>query len=394
MIWTGPAAPETWPGAQLSDRDDLIEILVLAAHLGVADVIFQTGRPVLCKLHGRTVALTTFPLQKIHVERAMKAMTGQESIVARLVSANDVDAAFNVPDHGLLDAHNLPTQHRFRFSATACDHDGSTGYQVVLRYIPSRPPTLSEVGFPPELVEHIAPRQGAILIAGPTGSGKSTTFAACVRHIIEGNTRISGNVVIYEHPIEYLFGDIPSSSCTVAQQEIGVHLKTFADGARNALRRAPDLVVVGEMRDAPTIEAATTLVKTGHPLYGTVHAGSAAQVFRRLAMYFPSGEQDQALADLLETTHLVIFQQLVPAVAGGRVCLREWLLIDDRVRETVLAAPRLAVTSVLRDLIATGNAGRSLVAAATRARADGLISAETEADVVRSRGSASPGART
>ncbi len=137
------------------------------------------------------------------------------------------------------------------------------------------------------------------------------------------------------------------------------------------------------------------LVKTGHPLYGTVHAGSAAQVFPAPGDgRFPSGEQDQALADLLETTHLVIFQQLVPAVPGGRVCLREWLLVDDSVRETVLAAPRLAVTSVLRDLIATGSAGRSLIAAATRARAEGLISAETEADVVRSSGSASPGART
>jgi defect-in-organelle-trafficking protein DotB len=385
-IWQGPAAPELWPGAQLSDREDLIQILTIAARLRVSDVIFQTGRPVLCKLHGRPAGLTSWPLQKIHVERAMKWMTGQDSIVARLISGQDVDHAFNVPDHSLPDVHGMPTQHRFRFNATACDHDGGTGYQVVLRYIPSRPPTLAEVGFPPELVDHIAPRQGAVLIAGPTGSGKSTTFAACVRHIIEGNTWISGNVVIYEHPIEYLFGDIPSSCCTVAQQEIGVHLKTFADGVRNALRRAPDLVVVGEMRDAPTIDAATTLVKTGHPLYGTVHAGSAAQVFRRLAMYFPSGEQDQALADLLETTHLVIFQQLVPAVAGGRICLREWLVVDDRVREAVLAAPRLAVTSVLRDLIATGAAGRSLTASATRARMDGLISSETEARMLRASG--------
>lgn len=387
-VWEGPHATEVWRGPQLSDREDLVQLLALAARLGVADVLFQTGRPVLCKLHGEIMALATWPLQKLHVERAMKWMTGDDSIVARLIGRQDVDSAFNVPDHSQRDEQGMPLQHRFRFCATACDHDGGTGYQVVLRYIRSRPPTLEEVGFPPELVDRIAPRNGAIFIAGPTGSGKSTTFAACIRHILEGRTAISGNILTYEHPIEYLFGDIPSRCCTIAQQEIGVHLRTFADGVRNALRRAPDLTVVGEMRDAATIEAATTLVKTGHPLYGTVHADSAAQVFRRLAQSFPSGEQDQALADLLDTTNLIICQQLVPATAGGRICLREWLIVDDRVREAALSAPRLAVTSVLRNLIATGSAGRSLVASATRARAEGLISAETEARLLQSAGSA------
>lgn len=382
-VWQGPLAPEHWSGSQLSDREDLVQILALAARLGVADVIFQTGRPVLCKLHGQLTGLTTWPLQKIHVERAMKWMTGQESIVARLISGQDVDTAFNVPDHSMPDGQGMPTQHRFRFNATSCDHDGGLGYQVVLRYIRSQPPTLAEVGFPPELVGRIAPRHGAIFIAGPTGSGKSTTFAACIRHILEGNTAISGNILTYEHPIEYLFSNIPSACCTIAQEEIGVNLRSFADGVRNALRRAPDLTVVGEMRDAATIDAATTLVKTGHPLYGTVHADSAAQVFRRLAQTFPSGEQDQALADLLDTTKLIVFQQLVPAVAGGRVCLREWLVVDDRVREAALSAPRLAVTSVLREMIASGSAGRSLVASTTHARAEGLISAEVEARILR-----------
>ncbi len=385
-IWQGPVAPKTWPGKQITTREDLVQILVLGAHLGVSDVILQTGRPILVKLHGEQSSLTNWTLQKIHVERAMKHMTGQDSIVARLISGEAVDAAFNVPDHQQLDNFGMPTQHRFRFTATACDYDGGVGYQVVLRYIQSRPPTLAEVGFPDELLDHIAPRQGAILIAGPTGSGKSTTFAACVRYIVEGHTRISGNILTYEHPIEYLFGDIPSPSCTVAQHEIGIHLRTFEDGVRNALRRAPNLVVVGELRDAATIEAATMLVKTGHPMYGTVHADSAAQVFRRLAEYFPTGQQDQALADLLETTKLIIFQQLVPAIGGGRVCLREWLIVDDSVRDAVFSSQRVAVTRVLRGLINSGTAGRSLAASATRARNDRLISEATEMEIIQAHG--------
>lgn len=380
-LWTGPVDRSL--ERHITDRSDLIALLNHAIRQDVSDVIFQAGRPVLASIHGALVALTEYVLQKVQIERVLQWMTGQDSVVARLLAGRDVDHAFNIPDHTERDAFGHPVQHRFRLNATAGYYEGDIGYQAVLRYIPSKPPTPEEVGLPPELMEHIAPHQGAVIIAGETGSGKTTTYAACIRHILEGNTTIVGNVLTYEAPIEFLFGDIPSSCCTIQQQEIPGHLPSFADGIRNSLRRKPGLIVVGELRDADTILAAVEAANTGHPIYATTHANSASLIIRRLSMKFPADQQDQAVVDLLETTRLVISQLLVPKVGGGRLCLREWFLLNDDVVQHVIVGGLQNNARAIRELIDRGEAGRSMAAAVAAALDDGEITTATARVVLK-----------
>ena len=114
--------------------------------------------------------------------------------------------------------------------------------------------------------------------------GKTTTFAALIRRILEGDTPIEGNIITYEAPIEFVFEAVPSPTCTISQREIGVHLPDFASGVRNSLRRKPGLIVVGELRDMDTIMAAVEAANTGHPLYTTTHANNVALVLRRLSL--------------------------------------------------------------------------------------------------------------
>lgn len=384
-LWRQSDAPALWQGRNLAERSELIELLNAAVAGRASDIHFQIDRPVLALVAGKLRSVTAWPLHKLHVERCLFWMTALPSVTARLLAGQDIDHAFNAPDPSRLDGFGHPAQNRFRFNATACEHDGGTGYQITLRHIPSHPPTLRDVGFPDALMEHMAPQQGAVLIAGPTGSGKTTTYAAMLRWIIEGNTPIAGNILTYEAPIEFLFGDIPSATCIVAQQEIGLHLVGgFAEGVRNSLRRNPALVVVGELRDAETIQAALEVANTGKPLYATVHANGAAQIPRRLALKFPQGEQHQALANILDTTRVMVSQVLVPAVAGGLTCLREWIILDDALRQAVLDAGPAGATAALRRALAAGGPRVfSMAESARAALAAGQITAETETLVLR-----------
>ena len=317
------------------------------------------------------------------MERVAVELTGVDSIMSKLYAGRDFDHAFHIPDDCSRDAHDEPIKHRFRLNLTPNHYEGDVGLQGVCRYIPSSPPTVTEVGVEAEIVAESTPAQGAVIVAGETGSGKTTTFAALIRRVLEGDTPIEGNVVTYEAPIEFVFEGVPSPTCTVSQHEIGVHLPDFASGVRNALRRKPGLIVVGELRDMETIMAAVEAANTGHPLYTTTHANSVALVLRRLSLKFPADLQVQGFHDVLATMHMIVSQVLVPKLGGGRTCLREWQLVTDEVRREVEREGMERSPGTMQAIIRRNEGGRSMDRSVRLAIEAGLIDTQTASRVLQ-----------
>lgn len=376
MRWTGAT---DYPADEIivHGREEVTRLLLHAVSLGASDVIFQTGRPVLAAVDGHLCALTRTWLQPTTLARIAAELTSTDSIMSKLFSGQDFDRAISVLDRSGQGRDGETIQQRFRINVTAGHHEGDIGLQIVCRHIPAEPPTVATLGVEDAIVEESTPAQGAVVIAGETGSGKTTTLAALMRRVLEEPTAIHGNVITYEAPIEFVFEAVPSSTCTVMQHEIGLHLPSFAAGVRNSLRRKPALLLVGELRDMDTILAAVEAAQTGHPIYTTTHANDVAHILRRLTLKFPADLQDQAFHDVLSTTHLLVSQLLVPRVGGGRVCLREWQILTDRVRREVSKAGMAHAVDTLRTIIQRGEDGRSMLATVQAALRAGTIDTRT-----------------
>jgi defect-in-organelle-trafficking protein DotB len=163
----------------------------------------------------------------------------------------------------------------------------------------------------------------------------------------EGNRKI----LTYESPIEYVFDTIEMPNSLISQAEIPRHLPSFAAGVRNALRRKPHAILVGEARDSETIAAVLEAALTGHPTYTTLHSNGVAETIRRLVGSFPLEDREARTIDIIETVRMIIWQQLVPTVDGGRTALREYLVFDDALRDKMLVSDLSNITSTTRDLL-------------------------------------------
>ncbi|HEX4422887.1 MAG TPA: PilT/PilU family type 4a pilus ATPase [Kofleriaceae bacterium] len=224
--------------------------------------------------------------------------------------ADDAELAACVAVLGSSTDHSLELDGT-RLRVNLFDHLG--GAAVVARLIRDRVPSLAELALPAELGSVVDQRDGLILVCGPTGSGKSTTLAALIDLI---DQRRSAHVITLEDPIEYRF--TPRRGI-VHQREVGSHIPSFAAGLRAALREAPDVILLGELRDRETIAAALTAAETGHLVLGTLHAPSAAGAIDRMIDAFPEAQQRQARWQLAAVLRTVVTQYLLPRRDGGRI---------------------------------------------------------------------------
>jgi defect-in-organelle-trafficking protein DotB len=364
-------------GHHVTDMPSLEDFLNHAVQQGASDIYLQSGHRPALKAGGVLKPFAPYKLQTDQVERIAAIVVGGSSLQAAIASGRDYDAAFHVADQHARNEFGVAKRLRFRLNATGIIGRDNNALQIVLRHIPADPPTLAEVGFPDELRSEIGLEQGAFFIAGETGSGKTTTFAACLRYILEGNTAITGNVLTYEAPIEYIFSDVASPGCIIAQSEIPSHLKSFADGLVNAMRRKPSLIVVGEMRDPQTIMAGNNAAITGHPVYATVHANNSAVILRRMVSLCDTSQQQQVFSDLAMNTRLLMSQTLMPKVGGGLICLRDWIVIDPDRGEELLDAGPSGHVRIMRQWMEDGDRARSMRRSATDALDAGHITRET-----------------
>ena len=299
------------------DLDPLLETMLDAAP-GISDLNLSVGRPPQVEVDGH---LKTVPYAGI--ERLLPYQT--ELIALRLMSGKR-DATDRLVRTGSCDlSYSLARRTRFRVNIFA--QRGS--YSIVLRVIPNKVPTVEELGIPTVVNEIANERNGIVLVTGPTGSGKSTTLAAIINKL---NREKPIHIITIEDPIEYLH---PHNVATINQREVGADTQTFALALRAALRQAPKVILVGEMRDVETISIALEASETGHLVLSTLHTIDASKTIDRIVGVFPKNEERQVRTRFAQSFKWIVSQRLIPKQGGGRMAVCEILRSNSRTREYV-----------------------------------------------------------
>jgi twitching motility protein PilT len=213
---------------------------------------------------------------------------------------------------------------------------------MVLRQIPMDKLTPEQLGLPDSVVKMIHRPRGLFLVTGPTGSGKSTTLASLVNLI---NETMDHHIITIEDPIEFYHDHIES---TINQREVGVDVPSFSEAIRRALRQDPDVILVGELRDLETIEAAITAAETGHIVFGTLHTNSAQGTVNRIIDAFPGNLQDQIRTQLASTLIGVVAQTLLPKIGGGRLAAYEVLVVTAGVANLIRENKTFRISSAMQ----------------------------------------------
>jgi twitching motility protein PilT len=285
----------------------------------VSDLNFSVGRPPQVEVDGQLVAvnfpglprLTPYQTEMI----AMHMLRGDRELTRTLLTNGSVDLSYSIPQ-------------KTRFRVNIFAQRGT--YAIVLRVIPEGIPTLESLNLPGELSNICNLKNGIVLVTGPTGSGKSTTLAALIHKI---NTDYAYHIITVEDPVEYMHKHIKS---TVNQRELGADTKTFALALRAALRQAPKVILIGEMRDVETIEIAMEAAETGHLVLSTLHTIDAAKTIDRIVGVFPKDQEPQVRTRFAQSFRYVVSQRLLPKVGGGRIAVLEILKSTMRTRDYVL----------------------------------------------------------
>jgi len=307
--------PETGP--PVIATDDLIRAMLDAGE-GISDLVFSPGRPPQVEKHGELVPVAIPQLPALRPQDTA-------GVAADLIGANE-QALRTLKADGACDvSYSLPERSRFRVNIFR--QRGS--FAIVMRVIASKIPTLAELNLPPAIAEAAALKNGIVLVTGPTGSGKSSTLAALIDVINE--TRAE-HILTIEDPIEFLH---QHKKATVHQRELHSDTPTFATALRAALRQAPKVILVGEMRDRETIEIALTAAETGHLVLSTLHTIDASKTVDRIVGTFEAGDQQTVRTRLASSFRYFISQRLVPRKGGGRVALLEVLKSTLRTREYI-----------------------------------------------------------
>ncbi|HEY1097012.1 MAG TPA: ATPase, T2SS/T4P/T4SS family [Alphaproteobacteria bacterium] len=353
----------TYPDEPLRLQDrDIDPLLLWCVSQKSSDISFQTDRPLYNDIAGTLRPGTKRPLDAADMAVLLTKIYGADAL-ARLASGIDLDLSYEIrPDRY--------SRVRFRVNITPILSRGRDAAQITMRVLPEEPPRLQDLNIEQDIIDNWAPRDGLVLVTGPTGSGKSTLLAAGNRMMIERENGC-GKMLCYESPIEFVYDTITSESSLVAQSEIPRHLKSFDAGVRNALRRKPNIILVGEARDRETISACIEAGQTGHAVYSTVHTIGVAATIRRMVATFEAGERAERAYALMETIRMIVTQILIPKIGGGRVGLREWLVFDDNLREQMLEIPPERWPAELIRVVR--NKGRPMAESARIAYNNGLI---------------------
>jgi twitching motility protein PilT len=293
---------------------------------GASDLHITVGQPPVLRLHGRMQKLKTKVLDAADTMGLMKSIT-PDRCQQEFQETGSTDFGFAFGD-----------QARFRVSVFR--QRGNVA--IVLRQIPVKMMTMEDLGVPTIFKDMVMRPRGLILVTGPTGSGKTTTLAAMVDYI---NETVDNHIITVEDPIEFYHNHKKS---TVNQREVGVDVTSFAEAIRRALRQDPDVILVGELRDLETIEAAITAAETGHVVFGTLHTSSAAGTINRIIDVFPTNQQEQIRTQLATAIIGILAQQLIPRIGGGRVAAFETLIVTPGIANLIRENKIFRITSAIQ----------------------------------------------
>jgi twitching motility protein PilT len=299
---------------------DQILTKMLDSHNNVSDLNLTVGKTLQVESAGELVGvdmktalreLTPFQTEVF----ALNLINQDRRLTERLLSQGSCDLSYSLPG-------------KARFRVNVFSQSGNTS--IVLRRLESKVPTIHEMNLPESFFEIAQERNGIVFVTGATGSGKSTSLAAILDDI---NEKKSVHVVTLEDPIEYQH---PHKKSTFNQRELGTDYDSFAHGLRAALRQAPKVILVGEMRDRETVEIGLSAAETGHLVLTTLHTVDAGQTINRILGMFKTEEENQIRIRLADTLRWIVGQRLLPKVGGGRVAAFEVLRTNLRVKDSIL----------------------------------------------------------
>lgn len=302
------------------DLPPIIERMLLVSDK-ISDLNFSVGQLPQIEINGKLTAVQPFGLQKL--------TPYQTEIIAMTLLDGNSDAAERLATLGTADlSYSLPSRARFRVNI----FQQRGVYSIVMRVIPTDIPTIQTLGLPEQLAEIAELRNGLVLVTGPTGSGKSSTQAAIINII---NEKKHYHIVTIEDPIEYLH---THKNSTINQREVGHDTRDFPSALRAALRQAPKVILIGEMRDYETTEIALEAAETGHLVLSTLHTIDASKTVDRIIGLYPKSEEPVIRTRLAQTFRYIVSQRLIPRAEGrGRVAAVEILRSSPRTREYVEA---------------------------------------------------------
>jgi len=289
--------------------------LKLGTDQGCSDIHFAVGLPPLLRMHGDLMPIKFRDLSQAELEGYIVEIVSKPN-QDRLRKGHDVDFSYVSSNGG-----------RFRVNVFRKD----TGIGATFRAIPADPPSLDKLGLPPVVKKLCDHHQGMILVTGSTGTGKSTTLAAMIDHL---NSTRKLNIISLEDPIEFVH---KSKGSQIIQRELNTHLPTFAEGVRAAMREDPDVILVGELRDADTIRWAMTAAETGHLVLGTLHTTGAVKTIDRVVDALPADEREQTKSFLSQSLIAVITQVLVKtADQRGRKAICEVMVLTRAIGKLIM----------------------------------------------------------
>ncbi len=292
---------------------NLHQLLKAMVEKGASDLHITTASPPQLRIDGKLVPLKTAPLTPVETKQICYSIL-TDAQKHKFEEENELDLSFGVK--GLS-----------RFRANIFMQRGAVA--AAFRLIPFKILSVVELGLPPVVSEMAKRPRGLIVVTGPTGAGKSTTLAAIIDKI---NTERHEHILTIEDPIEYLH---PHKNCIVNQREVGADTVSFKKALKYILRQDPDVVLIGEMRDLETIEAALVVSETGHVAFGTLHTNSCVQTINRILDVFPPYQQGQVRAQLSFVLEGVLSQALLPKLGGGRVVAVEVMLPNAAIRNLI-----------------------------------------------------------
>jgi twitching motility protein PilT len=303
-------------------RNELDYLLstMLDFHKDVSDLIFTVDKPLQVEAAGQLTPVPVQPpidrLTPYHTEMiALNLISGSHRLTEDLLRTGSCDASYSLGDRA-----------RFRvniFSQRGC-------FSIVLRKLNAQIPTIIDLSLPEVILNAAKEKTGLVLVTGATGSGKSTTLAALVNEI---NHRSAIHIITLEDPVEFVYAQ---QTATINQRELGTDFDSFSTGLRAALRQAPKVILVGEMRDRATVEIALSAAETGHLVFSTLHTIDAGQTINRILGMFETEEQEQVRYRLADTLRWIVGQRLAPKTGGGRFPLIEVMGSNLRTKETIV----------------------------------------------------------
>jgi twitching motility protein PilT len=302
------------------------KLLSACVKQGASDLHITVGQPPVLRISGRMQRLKTKVLESADTQALMKSIT-PDRCQQEFQETGSTDFGFSFGDAA-------------RFRVSVFRQRGHVA--MVLRQIPVKMWSMEELGVPQVFKGLVARPRGLVIVTGPTGSGKTTSLAAMVDYL---NENFDHHIITIEDPIEFQH---EHKKCTINQREVGVDVTSFSEAIRRALRQDPDVILVGEMRDLPTIEAAITAAETGHIVFGTLHTSSAAGTINRIIDVFPTNQQEQIRTQLASAVIGILCQQLLRKIGGGRVAAFETLVVTPGIANLIRENKIFRITSSIQ----------------------------------------------